>query len=211
MGQRRPNPAATSCENLIRLFPRLRAPRRVVGDRISQGLAAKLTVQWCSSVQATASEAYDASVSSTGSTYPYPGGSVVPTALGGPEKRPAFAQTTQTAGARSPVHVKWEDAPPSINPKLETGATNVLYFVKVRGTTRLTSAAIGTFSTVSATWSLVDERKVVGTTFTIADDSPPSVRSRIHCHLHIRHRNTVSGAVSTRAALHFLNMSATSA
>jgi hypothetical protein len=40
----------------------------------------------------------------------------------------AFAQTVQTAGAWLPLHVKWEHAPPSINPKLETGATTVLYF-----------------------------------------------------------------------------------
>jgi len=38
-----------------------------------------------------------------------------------------FAQTTPIAGAWLPVHVKWEHAPPSINPKLETVATTVLY------------------------------------------------------------------------------------
>jgi hypothetical protein len=40
----------------------------------------------------------------------------------------AFAQGVKPTGAWLPVHVKWEHAPPSINPKLETGATTVLYF-----------------------------------------------------------------------------------
>jgi hypothetical protein len=40
----------------------------------------------------------------------------------------AFAQSVKTAGAWMPVHVKWEHAPPSINPKLETGSATVLYF-----------------------------------------------------------------------------------
>jgi hypothetical protein len=40
----------------------------------------------------------------------------------------AFAQGVKPIGAWLPVHVKWEHAPPSVNPKLETGATTVLYF-----------------------------------------------------------------------------------
>jgi hypothetical protein len=40
----------------------------------------------------------------------------------------AFAQSIKPTGAWLPVNVKWEHAPPSINPKLETGATTVLYF-----------------------------------------------------------------------------------
>ena len=40
----------------------------------------------------------------------------------------ALAQTAKTAGAWLPVSVKWEHAPPQINPKLETGATTILYF-----------------------------------------------------------------------------------
>jgi hypothetical protein len=40
----------------------------------------------------------------------------------------AFAQGVKPMGAWLPVHVKWEHAPPSVNPKLETGATTVLYF-----------------------------------------------------------------------------------
>lgn len=40
----------------------------------------------------------------------------------------AFAQGVKPTGAWLPVHVKWEHAPPSVNPKLETGATTVLYF-----------------------------------------------------------------------------------
>ena len=40
----------------------------------------------------------------------------------------AFAQTAKTAGAWLPVNVKWEHAPPQINPNLETGATTILYF-----------------------------------------------------------------------------------
>jgi hypothetical protein len=39
-----------------------------------------------------------------------------------------FAQEGKPTGAWLPVHVKWEHAPPSVNPKLETGATTVLYF-----------------------------------------------------------------------------------
>jgi hypothetical protein len=40
----------------------------------------------------------------------------------------AFAQDLNPVGAWLPVHVKWEHAPPSVNPKLETGSTTVLYF-----------------------------------------------------------------------------------
>jgi hypothetical protein len=40
----------------------------------------------------------------------------------------AFAQGVKPTGTRLPVHVKWENAPPSVNPKLQTGATTVLYF-----------------------------------------------------------------------------------
>jgi hypothetical protein len=40
----------------------------------------------------------------------------------------AFAQGVKPTGTWLPVHVKWEHAPPSINPKLETGATTVLHF-----------------------------------------------------------------------------------
>src|SRR6266536_2499284 len=40
----------------------------------------------------------------------------------------AFAQGVKPTGAWLPVHVKWEHAPPSVNPKLETGAATVLYF-----------------------------------------------------------------------------------
>ena len=40
----------------------------------------------------------------------------------------AYAQTAKIIGAWLPVDVKWEHAPPEINPKLETGATTVLYF-----------------------------------------------------------------------------------
>lgn len=40
----------------------------------------------------------------------------------------AFAQGDKPTGAWLPMHVNWEHAPPSVNPKLETGATTVLYF-----------------------------------------------------------------------------------
>lgn len=40
----------------------------------------------------------------------------------------AFAQGAKPTGAWLPVNVKWEHAPASVNPKLETGATSVLYF-----------------------------------------------------------------------------------
>src|SRR5579863_353906 len=40
----------------------------------------------------------------------------------------AMAQTVKTAGAWLPVNVKWQHAPPEINPKLETGSATVLYF-----------------------------------------------------------------------------------
>ncbi|HZR30676.1 MAG TPA: hypothetical protein VFA76_02330 [Terriglobales bacterium] len=40
----------------------------------------------------------------------------------------AFAQGVKPTGAWLPAHMKWEHAPPSVNPKLETGATTVLYF-----------------------------------------------------------------------------------
>src|SRR5271165_2444549 len=40
----------------------------------------------------------------------------------------AIAQTVKTAGAWLPLNVKWEHAPPDINPKLEMGSTTVLYF-----------------------------------------------------------------------------------
>jgi hypothetical protein len=40
----------------------------------------------------------------------------------------AFAQVGKPIGAWLPVHVKWEHAPASVNPKLETGETTVLYF-----------------------------------------------------------------------------------
>ena len=40
----------------------------------------------------------------------------------------AIAQSVKTAGAWLPVNVKWEHAPPEINPKLETGSATVLYF-----------------------------------------------------------------------------------
>jgi hypothetical protein len=40
----------------------------------------------------------------------------------------AIAQPVKTAGAWLPVNVKWEHAPPDINPKLETGTATVLYF-----------------------------------------------------------------------------------
>lgn len=40
----------------------------------------------------------------------------------------AFAQGVKPTGGWLPVQVKWEHAPPSVNPKLETGATTVLYF-----------------------------------------------------------------------------------
>ena len=39
-----------------------------------------------------------------------------------------MAQTVKTAGAWLPVNVKWQHAPPEINPKLETGSATVLYF-----------------------------------------------------------------------------------
>jgi hypothetical protein len=41
---------------------------------------------------------------------------------------PASAQILKTIGAWMPVHVKWDHAPPSVNPKLETGSATVLYF-----------------------------------------------------------------------------------
>lgn len=44
----------------------------------------------------------------------------------------AFAQGVKPTGAWLPVHVKWERAPASVNPKLETGATTVLYFDEQR-------------------------------------------------------------------------------
>jgi hypothetical protein len=40
----------------------------------------------------------------------------------------AFSQTVKLSGAWLPLNVKWEHAPPQINPRLETGATMVLYF-----------------------------------------------------------------------------------
>jgi hypothetical protein len=40
----------------------------------------------------------------------------------------AFAQGVKPTGAWLPAHVKWEHAPPSVNAKLETAATTVLYF-----------------------------------------------------------------------------------
>jgi hypothetical protein len=40
----------------------------------------------------------------------------------------AIAQSVKTAGAWLPLNVKWEHAPPDINPKLETGSATVLYF-----------------------------------------------------------------------------------
>jgi hypothetical protein len=39
----------------------------------------------------------------------------------------AFAQVAKPTGTWLPVHVKWEHAPASVNPKLQTGATTVLY------------------------------------------------------------------------------------
>jgi hypothetical protein len=42
----------------------------------------------------------------------------------------AVAQTAKTTGAWLPVDTKWEHAPPTINPRLETGSTTVLYFEK---------------------------------------------------------------------------------
>ena len=44
----------------------------------------------------------------------------------------AFAQGAKPTGAWLPVHVKWEHAPPTVNPKLETGATTALYFDEQR-------------------------------------------------------------------------------
>jgi hypothetical protein len=41
---------------------------------------------------------------------------------------PAFAQTVKTTGAWMPVDVKWEQAPPEVNARLETAQTRVLYF-----------------------------------------------------------------------------------
>ena len=41
---------------------------------------------------------------------------------------PAFAQNVKPTGAWLPMQVKWEHAPPSINPRLQTGTTTVLYF-----------------------------------------------------------------------------------
>jgi hypothetical protein len=40
----------------------------------------------------------------------------------------AIAQSAKTTGAWLQVNVKWEHAPPEINPKLEAGAATVLYF-----------------------------------------------------------------------------------
>jgi hypothetical protein len=40
----------------------------------------------------------------------------------------AFGQGVKPTGAWLPVHVKWQHAPLSVNPKLETAATMVLYF-----------------------------------------------------------------------------------
>lgn len=40
----------------------------------------------------------------------------------------ALAQGVKPTGAWLPVHVKWKHAPPSVNAKLETAATTVLYF-----------------------------------------------------------------------------------
>ncbi len=40
----------------------------------------------------------------------------------------AMAQSVKTVGAWLPVNLKWEHAPPEINPKLETGSATVLYF-----------------------------------------------------------------------------------
>jgi hypothetical protein len=40
----------------------------------------------------------------------------------------AFAQGVRPTGAWLPLHVKWEHAPPSVNAKLESGTTTLLYF-----------------------------------------------------------------------------------
>lgn len=40
----------------------------------------------------------------------------------------AVAQGVKIAGAWIPVHMKWEHAPPSINPRLENAPATVLYF-----------------------------------------------------------------------------------
>lgn len=39
----------------------------------------------------------------------------------------AFAQVTKPAGAWVPAHIEWEHAPASVNPKLDTATTTVLY------------------------------------------------------------------------------------
>ncbi len=44
----------------------------------------------------------------------------------------AFAQGAKPTGAWLPVRVTWEHAPESVNPKLETAATTVLYFDEQR-------------------------------------------------------------------------------
>jgi hypothetical protein len=41
---------------------------------------------------------------------------------------PAFAQTVKTTGAWMPVDVKWEQAPPEVNSRLEAAQTRVLFF-----------------------------------------------------------------------------------
>lgn len=41
---------------------------------------------------------------------------------------PAFAQTVKTTGAWMPVDVKWEQAPPEVNARLEAAQTRVLFF-----------------------------------------------------------------------------------
>lgn len=64
----------------------------------------------------------------------------------------AFAQGVKPTGAWLPVHAKWEHVPATINPKLETGATTVLYFdehgnfVAVAG---VVNRELGRYTTIS--------------------------------------------------------------